>query len=410
MSLINNVLNELEKNKRKASDEQQAVLTSVIPTIKKQKGMAGWKLIYWLMILAIAFGVTWHYRPHLAILKEKIFVKLAHKNKTLAAIKVQPKSATPIAPKPQPPASAIKLQNIALEQKDNKTILDFILSAPTTYYVEHSSEQQFSLTLNNTDIAGNLPIALENSFIISFATKQNNNNIVSSITLLPNTKIETLQLINQPTPHLHLVFSNPQLSKSTLAKTPVPLPPEEEIIDRYQDIQQLLAQNKISNTIQKLHLFIGDFPDHNQARLLLASLLIKDGRLQKADDVLMAGLNKYGSYLPFIKLKAHILIKQNKDQAAIDLLQKNITMAANDEEYLALLAALYQQQESFMLAAETYNQLTKIQPEQPSWWLGLGIALESAGKMNAAREAYQRAYNSSDASSELGTFLYNKIK
>jgi MSHA biogenesis protein MshN len=63
-----------------------------------------------------------------------------------------------------------------------------------------------------------------------------------------------------------------------------------------------------------------------------------------------------------------------------------------------------------MQAAALYDQLTKLEPQKPVWWLGLGIALESAGKNNAAQEAYSRASNNSDVLPELKTFLNNKIK
>jgi len=196
-----------------------------------------------------------------------------------------------------------------------------------------------------------------------------------------------------------------------MLKVPTPISPEQQIAGRYQDIQDLLAQNKIDEAIPKLHLFIGDYPNHLQAREMLVSLLIKEGRLQEANDVLTVGLNKYQSYTPFIKLKAHILIKQNNVSAAITLLQKYITnIDAGDVEYLALLAALHQQQGQFIQAAGLYDQLTKIQPQKTLWWIGLGVALENAGQKNAAREAYQLAYNKSDVPPDLGAFLSDKIK
>jgi len=392
MSLINNMLNDLEKNR--GASKNKEVLSGMVLTTRKPQGSLGWKLIYVAIVLTIAFGIFRYYNPtFITDFKKRLPGTKPLENNVAVALK----------------SPTVKLQDVVLEQKNNQTILDFILSVPTPYYIEHASEQQVSITLSNTGISGNLPVSLEGSFIVSLSTKQNKNNIVSTLTLLPGTKIDKLQLIDKPKPYLHLVLSNPQLTKRSISKIPIPLSPEEQAIEHYQEIQQLLAQNKTQNAIQKLHLFIGDFPNHNQARATLVSLLIKEGRIQKADDVLMVGLNKYGDYYPFIKLKAHILIKQNKTLDAIDLLQKYL-VGTSDVEYLALLATLYQQQEAFMPAAELYNQLTKIQPQKAAWWLGLGVALEGAGKANGAKEAYQRAYNSSDTSPELSAFLNDKVK
>ena len=406
MSLINKMLNELEKNKQGDQASQQEALSGINPSVIKQKYTLDKKIIFRIfifiiIILSISTGIAWLYRSKTASKSPKT-------NSSIKTTNTQKSGAITLE---QPPLPTIKLQNITLEQKDNRTILDFILSAPTQYLVEHSTEQQLSITLNNAGLLGNLPVALEKSFIVTLNTKQNNNDIISTLTLLPGTKVDELQLIDKPQPHLHLAFSNAQLTNSSMLKVPTPISPEQQIAGRYQDIQDLLAQNKIDEVIHELHLFIGDYPNHLQAREMLVSLLIKEGRLQEANDVLTVGLNKYQSYTPFIKLKAHILIKQNNVSAAITLLQKYITnIDAGDVEYLALLAALHQQQGQFIQAAGLYDQLTKIQPQKTLWWIGLGVALENAGQKNAAREAYQLAYNKSDVPPDLGAFLSDKTK
>lgn len=401
MSLINKMLAALEKTKKDKDQTHKNVLSGIIPTIRKQNNTLRWKVAYWAIMLMLASAITWHYHHKIGAkvaktigtLQQACHLKKQQKNSSIAAV----------------PIPTIKLQNITLEQKNNQTILDFILTATTPYYVEHGPDQQLFITLSNTGLLGNLPVSLENTFITALNTKQSNNNILTTIALIPGTKIDDLQLIATPEPHLHLVFSNQQLTSSTMTKTAAPIPPEQQAAEHYQEIQQLLAQNAIPETISRLHMFIGDFPDHLPARELLVSLLIQEGKLQKADTVLMVGLTNHQGYTPFIKLKAHILIKENNPETAIGLLQKYIT-ATDDIEYLALLAALYLQQGNFIQAAELYNQLTKVQPQKASWWLGLGIALESAGKKNASKEAYQRAYNSSDTPFELRDFLDERIK
>ncbi|MCK5667208.1 MAG: hypothetical protein KAI17_27165, partial [Thiotrichaceae bacterium] len=278
------------------------------------------------------------------------------------------------------------------------------------YYIEHGGEQQLSIVLNNTGLPGNMPVSLENSFIAALNNQENNSNTICTITLLPGTKIDDLQLIDQPQPLLRLVLSNPQLTKSSMLKQPAALSPGQQILKQYQEIQQqLLTKEKPEIIIRNLRLFLGDHPDHLEAQSLLVSLLIKIGQLQKADSALMLGLDKNKNYIPFIKLKAYILIKQQNANEAITLLKKHL-VNINDTEYVSLLASLYQKQGQFIQAAGLYSRLTKAQPEKTVWWLGLGIALESADKNNAAREAYIHAYNTSDVPQELKQFLNNKLK
>jgi MSHA biogenesis protein MshN len=217
-------------------------------------------------------------------------------------------------------------------------------------------------------------------------------------------------MLDKPQPQLHIELSNSQLTDSKMSKTLAPVSPQQQLEQRYQQIQQLLVNDNIKKAITQLHLFVGDFPESFQARETLVALLIKEKDLQRANNVLMVGMNKNPNHAPFIKLKSHILVEQGRIDAAISLLQKSTALFTEDTEYFALLAVLYQEQGQFIKAARIYNQLTKIEPQKTIWWVGLGMALENAGKKNAAKEAYQRAYNSSETTPDLVKFLAGKIK
>lgn len=396
MSLINKMLHELEKNK--AGDSQEIRKVSQAAPIRPRKSITnfGHKMVYGIIIIIISFGIVWLAQP-------KFIIDFS---KAIGLIKPPPKKVAP----PAPPQPSLKLKNMIIAQQNDQTVLDYILNLPAEYHVEHRSDQQLIITINKASIEGNMPVPLDNSFIITLNTKQDNANVVSTLTLLPGTKVNDLQLLSQPEPHLHLVLSNPELTKSSMSKIPASLSPEEQELEQYKEIQNLLSQDRLQSGIQKLLVFIGDYPDNLDARVTLTSLLIKAGRLQKASDILTNGLDKHPDYLPFIKLKAHALIKQNNPLAAIDLLQKHLTSAKDDIEYLALLAALCQQQGQSIEAATIYSHLTKIQPQKTLWWIGLGVALENAGKSNAAKAAYQEAHNVSDVPAEFVDFLNTKLK
>lgn len=401
------MLNELEKNKKTEDSARTEILSSIKLTDQKHKAAIEKKIIIWTLILAIAFNIAFYYRS--AIIKNQTIKKLLTFPKTAPTPPQKPPAA--IAPPIQNPAPTVKLKDIILQTSNDKTIVDFVLSAATLYYIEHNAEQQqLFITLSNTGLLGNVPTTLENSFIIALNTQQKGLSTVCTLTLLPGTKVDELQLITKPQPLLHLVLSNPQLTEQKMSKTPAPVPLEQQQEERYQEIQQLLTQNNNEKTIAQLRLFLGDFPAHLQARETLVGLLIKEGAWQKAENALQIGIDKNPTYAPFIKLKAHILIGQNKTVAAINLLQQFSNTFAEDPEYLALLAALYTQHNQFMQAAELYHQLTKMQPQKAIWWVGLGLALENANKKNAAQEAYYHAYNCLDTTPELMAFVSDKIK
>jgi hypothetical protein len=416
MSLINNMLNELEKNKTTDDSARAEILSSINLTTQKHKAAFEKKIIGWALILAVTIGVFLYYRS--AITTNTTVTNLINLQKTILAA-----SKKPFAPKPSAPTSdkankiltsiepTIKLKNITLQTANDKTIMNFALSSPALYYIEHSADrQQLFITLSNTGLLGNVPVTLDNSFVLALNTKQKGTSIVCTLTLLPGTKVDELQLIDKPQPLLQLILSNEQLTSSKMSKTPIPVSLEQQEEQRYQNILQLMAQNNVKESITQLQLFLGDFTNNLEAREMLVALLIKKGAWQKANNILMVGLNKHPTYAPFMKLKAHILIEQGKTEAAITFLQKISSSFTDDPEYFALLAALYQQQGQFMRAAGYYNQLTKIQPQKATWWVGLGVSLESAGKKNAANEAYNRAYNSLEVPPDLIAFLADKIK
>jgi tetratricopeptide (TPR) repeat protein len=402
------MLNELEKNKKIYEPARTEILSSINSNLKKYNFLFGKKILTWVLIVVAGISVCFFVYKEATSKHNKPAKAMVVAKKIVAAPKPKlvetPKVVAVTVP-------AIRLENIALRSQDNKTIIDFVLSAPTLYFVEYSADQQqLFVTLNNTGLQGNLPVALENTFIIALNTKQSGTNTICTLTILPGTKVSGLQMLDKPQPQLHLELSNLQLTDSKMAKTPVPISPQQQREQRYQQIQQVLAQNNIREAITQLHLFVGDFPESLQARETLVALLIKENDRQRANNVLMVGMNKNPKHAPFIKLKSHILAEQGKVDAAINLLQNSAALFTEDTEYFALLAVLYQEQGQFIKAARIYNQLTKIEPQKTIWWVGLGMALENAGKKNAAKEAYQRAYNSSETTPDLVAFLAGKIK
>lgn len=415
MSLINKMLNELELKKKRDANHSK-VLFGVMPIMRKQRGSAKTRIILLVIILAFVFGVFWYSKEQLIVsLKkaaESVKSKIVSKQSTLEVkteeigspeIKIMPASE-PVSVK-----QSISLQSIIVERKNDKSIVNFILSSPATYYIEQSPDnQKLFITLDDVVLEGNLPVNLDKTFLMALDTVQNKNNTKIIITLLPGTEVGDVRFVQLPRPHLHLSFSNSQLTKSAMSKKLSPLTPEQLEIEKLKEIQRFLAHDKTHGAIHHLHLFLGDFPNNLQARTMLVSLLIKSGRVREADEILKIGLNKNNNYIPFVKLKARILIEQHDSVAATNLLEKHASVS-HDMELMAMLASLYQQQQHFMAAAHMYNQMTKIQPLDSRWWVGLGMALEGARKVNAALEAYRRASEISNTPPELREFIRNKL-
>ncbi len=310
-----------------------------------------------------------------------------------------------------PPLETIALQNITLQQINNHSILNLVLNSTTSYYSEFISEQQLTITLENATMPGNFPVALDRTFIASLDTKQRENQIQVTLLLLPGTTVEKLELIEEKplSPTVRLILANEQLSNVTMARRSIPKSREEMQNEQYQEIENLVAKGKKREAIYNLYRFIGDYPEHGDAHAVLALLLMDTESWQKASDIIALGLKKHPHHLPLVKLQAKILIKNKTFSEVEKLLLRHLDHATFDVEYLSLLAFSYQQTNNFAAAVELYKQLTKLEPQQTIWWLGLGTALEKQGSIHGAREAYLQGYQGTIADSELKQILRDKI-
>ncbi len=395
MSLINKVLAELEK--KTTADRAQNIITANIRprAIHSNSGLIARVIIYSFLLFMIGMVLLLHYYP-------KIFQEILRPELSKKQVVVTPKEI--------PAKPPIKLQEIQLEQRDGKSILSLILSEKAVYRSDFVAEQELVINLNAATLSGNLPVALENSFIASLNTRQNEHGVQITLLLLPGTVVEETKWLDQQVPTVQFIFANSQLNNISMSKLELPKNRDEVAFEQYQEIDNLVADGKYQEAISKLYLFLGDFPEHLQARVVLATLLIKDGKWAKAEGILDMGLKKIPDCIPLIKLKARCLNKAGVPTDAIKLLEKYILNAANDVEYLSILALLYREQGSFILAAKLYSRLTELEPQRTAWWLGLGLSLEAAGKGNGAKEAYVMGYKVSHVPPELKSFLLDKIK
>jgi tetratricopeptide (TPR) repeat protein len=77
---------------------------------------------------------------------------------------------------------------------------------------------------------------------------------------------------------------------------------------------------------------------------------------------------------------------------------------AENVAFLALLGMARQQVEDYVRAAETFEHLTRIQPDVPAWWNNLGVAFRNAGSFAESECALLKAKSLSPGDAEV---LYN---
>ncbi len=197
---------------------------------------------------------------------------------------------------------------------------------------------------------------------------------------------------------------------NAVSKQAVPLAPAQSAAIAYQSAYDLVSQNRLREAETLLRNALIDDPTLTTLRELLTGLYIKGGRWVEASEVLTTGLQVTPDHTPFIKLQARTLMQLNQDQRAVDVLIKFAPVVSSDPEHHALLAALYQRQHNHQAAVKTYTEVLKVQPNAGVWWVGLAISLDALGKQAEAQAAYNQARATGSLVGDVARFTDNRIQ
>lgn len=351
MSLINQMLKDLETNRRQ-NDKAPAILRK-LRSVSESRSK---RLFHpaWLIVLAIAIvaAIVWLIPAKQPVLARE--VELHSKALAHAVQATQPKAVMPEKPSEKTPISS---KQEAHEAKQAIT-----------------SEKPALNTAQQTVLQ----------------PKQSTDK--------PKPEVKTEAMVRHATQQTQVVV-----------KQAVPVDDQEKLVALYQQAQNELDMSDDDSAITDLTKVLSFKPSYLQARELLATVLLSDNRLDEANKVVDFGLQRMPHYAPYTNIKARILMNEGKIKQAIAMLNQASPEMETSPEYYALLAALYQQDEEYMLSAQLYHQLVKLDPANAIWWMGLGIALESAEKNNAALEAFQKASSAVGLSPEAKAYVQQQV-
>lgn len=200
--------------------------------------------------------------------------------------------------------------------------------------------------------------------------------------------------------------ANAQAVEQKLSVKSAPMVETEEDIRR--QVQIALRRNDDATAIGLLNKLIDVAPDNQAARKRLAAMLFSNGEHGQADNVLNQGIERQPDNIELRMMQAKLYVQLQQSQKALDLLNRYETNQS--QALLSYRAALAQQLARFDYAHKDYQQLTRIQPANAKWWLGLAIANERLNNTQQALLAYQSAKRLSQLSVEVDTFVEQRIQ
>ncbi|WP_203301751.1 MSHA biogenesis protein MshN [Marinobacter sediminum] len=108
-------------------------------------------------------------------------------------------------------------------------------------------------------------------------------------------------------------------------------------------------------------------------------------------------------------LRARALLSMGRLNEAVTTLSQDVPPVADNIEYRITLATLTQQAGENVEAARHWSALIAVDDSQPTWWVGLAIALEAGGQTAGALKAYTQAAQLPGLSQSLADYVRNRM-
>jgi len=362
--------------------------------------------IFFLIIVIAIFLVTF-------LWLKRIKVTISAESKSPVAVPVKISESTIIKAAPEKPAQIIQLNNVQITQKNNLVDIQFVFDKTVHYQVEvNSDHSSIQLTFADTQFFGQLPSAQNNPVIQSLSGKTDGKNYVLIFNTLPQTEIKKIQLSDSAPFILTIQLYHAPVETAIhkiQEEIAVPLSPEETLEQQYEQALALIAQDDMGSAARQLKQIVQDSPRFEPARQSLVVLLMKQQSYVDALQYVNDGLQLTPDSIDLIMLKARLLVLENQFKEALKILNQISPPLADNLNYYALMAYIQQHLGNYLVAANLYHQLLQHDPNNSSWWLGLGIVLEASNRPNAAVQAYQNALSSGNLNPNVQAFVQTKL-
>lgn len=197
--------------------------------------------------------------------------------------------------------------------------------------------------------------------------------------------------------------------KGELVKTPVTQDINAYAEKLFRQAYKDYKNGNISQSLKRLNMALDQDSSHVNARSTLATILSKQGHIELAYSILNEGLIQYPEKIEWVTVYARLLLNEGKVVEASELIAKHSPELSVNVDYYALKAAILQKLNEHNESAKIYRDLLQFNPLNSTWWMGLGISLESLKRYADALYAYQKASNNSSLVGESKNFINQRI-
>lgn len=172
----------------------------------------------------------------------------------------------------------------------------------------------------------------------------------------------------------------------------------------------LMQQGHIAEALAGCQAALKLDPGLDAARQTLVALLVEEKRGPEAERVLQERLKGKPDHTGFIMLLARLQVERGAVAEATATLEKGLPYAKTQADYQAFLAALLQRQNRNDEAVAHYRIALQLAPNNGIWQMGYGISLQAMQRNADAKAAFQRALDTNTLSPDLQAFVRQKLK
>jgi MSHA biogenesis protein MshN len=186
--------------------------------------------------------------------------------------------------------------------------------------------------------------------------------------------------------------------------------PRQHIENEFHKANQAAQQGMTEEAIAGYEGVLRLDPLHHEARMALVGVLLGAKRNADSERVLQDGLKRDSHAASLAMLLARLQVERDALPLALETLQKTLPYAEQQPEYHAFVAALLQRQNRHKEAVTHFQVALQLVPGNGIWLMGVGISLQALQRNEEARAAYQRALGSNSLSPQLQEFVQKRLK
>ncbi|OFZ65647.1 MAG: hypothetical protein A2V79_07005 [Betaproteobacteria bacterium RBG_16_56_24] len=186
--------------------------------------------------------------------------------------------------------------------------------------------------------------------------------------------------------------------------------PEQRADAEFRKAVALMQQGRIADAQAGYEAALRLDAGHDDARQSLVALLLESKRGAEAERVLQERLKGKPDHTGFTILLARLQVDRGAIGDATATLEKSLSHAGSQPDYLAFLAALLQRQDRHEEAIAQYKIVTQLAPGNGVWLMGYGISLQAIKRNADAKEAFRKALETQTLSPDLQAFVQQRLK